>query len=171
VVSSVDIPLSEGPVNLNWGPIMKTINEDPHAFFLQGGWSFLGGPGAGADVRFLSSLRKVEKLELHRARNLLLHRLNLNLLNQMNPWNRAAMAASMAIAMPVKTRAGATLVPEVGLITTVGALASSYEVSANVNLGDDWDELERKAAKCEFSRDFAWKLKLVVLHCDVSQRT
>ena len=41
--SSVDIPLSEGPVNLNWGPIMKTINEDPYDFFQQGGWSFLGG--------------------------------------------------------------------------------------------------------------------------------
>ncbi|KII88934.1 hypothetical protein PLICRDRAFT_175186 [Plicaturopsis crispa FD-325 SS-3] len=47
-LDSVDIPLSEGPVNLNWGPIMKTINESPHDFFQQGGWSFLGGPG-GAD--------------------------------------------------------------------------------------------------------------------------
>lgn len=35
--------MSEGPVNLNWGPIMKTINDDPYDFFLQGGWSFLGG--------------------------------------------------------------------------------------------------------------------------------
>ena len=41
--SSVDIPIAEGPVNLNWGPIMKTINEDPYDFFQQGGWSFLGG--------------------------------------------------------------------------------------------------------------------------------
>lgn len=46
--SSVDIPMSEGPVNLNWGPIMKTINESPYDFFQQGGWSFLGN--AGADV-------------------------------------------------------------------------------------------------------------------------
>jgi len=44
-LDSVDIPLSEGPVNLNWGPIMKTINESPHDFFQQGGWSFLGGAG------------------------------------------------------------------------------------------------------------------------------
>ncbi|KAH9842336.1 FACT complex subunit SPT16 [Rhodofomes roseus] len=44
-LDSVDIPLSEGPVNLNWGPIMKTINEDPYEFFQQGGWSFLGGAG------------------------------------------------------------------------------------------------------------------------------
>ncbi|KAF7972111.1 hypothetical protein HWV62_18942 [Athelia sp. TMB] len=44
-LNSVDIALSEGPVNLNWGPIMKTINESPYDFFQQGGWSFLGGAG------------------------------------------------------------------------------------------------------------------------------
>jgi nucleosome binding factor SPN SPT16 subunit len=44
-LDSVDIPMSEGPVNLNWGPIMKHINESPYEFFQQGGWSFLGGPG------------------------------------------------------------------------------------------------------------------------------
>ncbi|KAI0646896.1 FACT complex subunit SPT16 [Trametes meyenii] len=48
-LDSVDIPLSEGPVNLNWGPIMKTINEDPYEFFQQGGWSFLGGAAAGEE--------------------------------------------------------------------------------------------------------------------------
>ncbi|EKM55643.1 uncharacterized protein PHACADRAFT_173804 [Phanerochaete carnosa HHB-10118-sp] len=45
-LDSVDIPLAEGPVNLNWGPIMKTINDDPYEFFQQNGWSFLGGPAA-----------------------------------------------------------------------------------------------------------------------------
>jgi nucleosome binding factor SPN SPT16 subunit len=48
--SSVDIPLSVGPVNLNWGPIMKTINDSPYEFFQQGGWSFLGGASAGDNV-------------------------------------------------------------------------------------------------------------------------
>jgi len=48
-ISSVDIPMSEGPVNLNWGPIMKHINESPFEFFQQGGWSFLGGAG-GVEV-------------------------------------------------------------------------------------------------------------------------
>jgi nucleosome binding factor SPN SPT16 subunit len=47
-ISSVDIPMSEGPVNLNWGPIMKHINESPYEFFQQGGWSFLGGAGGAA---------------------------------------------------------------------------------------------------------------------------
>ena len=48
--SSVDIPMSEGPVNLNWGPIMKHINDNPFEFFQQGGWGlFLGGAG-GVEV-------------------------------------------------------------------------------------------------------------------------
>ncbi|TCD65412.1 FACT complex subunit spt16 [Steccherinum ochraceum] len=48
-LDSVDIPLAEGPVNLNWGPIMKTINEDPYDFFKQGGWTFLGGSAGGEE--------------------------------------------------------------------------------------------------------------------------
>jgi nucleosome binding factor SPN SPT16 subunit len=41
-LSSVDIPLAEGPVNLNWNPIMKHINDNPYEFFSTGGWGFLG---------------------------------------------------------------------------------------------------------------------------------
>jgi len=48
-LSSVDIPMSEGPVNLSWGTIMKHVNENPYEFFTQGGWSFLGGAG-GVEV-------------------------------------------------------------------------------------------------------------------------
>ncbi|KAJ1679137.1 FACT complex subunit spt16, partial [Spiromyces aspiralis] len=40
-LDSVNIPFSEGPVNLNWTTIMKTVNSDPKAFFMDGGWSFL----------------------------------------------------------------------------------------------------------------------------------
>lgn len=39
----MDIPLSEGPVNLAWGPIMKTVQQDPYQFFVDGGWSVLAG--------------------------------------------------------------------------------------------------------------------------------
>ncbi|ANZ76590.1 BA75_04085T0 [Komagataella pastoris] len=42
-LTDVDIPYSEGAVNLNWGTIMKTIQADPYEFFENGGWSFLGG--------------------------------------------------------------------------------------------------------------------------------
>ncbi|KAG0242359.1 FACT complex subunit spt16 [Actinomortierella wolfii] len=40
-LDSMDIVYYEGPVNLNWGPIMKTIQEDPAEFYREGGWSFL----------------------------------------------------------------------------------------------------------------------------------
>ena len=41
-LDSVDIPFTEGPVNLSWPQIMKTIQDDPKSFFEEaGGWSFL----------------------------------------------------------------------------------------------------------------------------------
>jgi nucleosome binding factor SPN SPT16 subunit len=40
-LDSVEIPYSEGPLNLQWPTIMKTVQADPHAFFEDGGWSFL----------------------------------------------------------------------------------------------------------------------------------
>ncbi|KAJ9236799.1 hypothetical protein DTO169E5_5569 [Paecilomyces variotii] len=40
-LDSVDIPFTEGPLNLNWTTIMKTVTSDPHGFFADGGWSFL----------------------------------------------------------------------------------------------------------------------------------
>jgi nucleosome binding factor SPN SPT16 subunit len=40
-LDSVNIPFSEGPLNLNWPTIMKTVTADPHQFFIDGGWSFL----------------------------------------------------------------------------------------------------------------------------------
>ena len=63
--SSVDIPMSEGPVNLNWGPIMKHINENPFEFFQHDGWSFLGG-ATGVDVRLPSFLPGTETISVRR---------------------------------------------------------------------------------------------------------
>lgn len=40
-LDSVDIPYTEGPLNLNWTTIMKTVVSDPYGFFADGGWSFL----------------------------------------------------------------------------------------------------------------------------------
>ena len=40
-LDSVDICYSEGPLNLNWPQIMKTVIADTHQFFKDGGWSFL----------------------------------------------------------------------------------------------------------------------------------
>ncbi|KAF1958987.1 SPT16-domain-containing protein [Byssothecium circinans] len=40
-LDSVDIPFTEGPLNLQWATIMKTVTSDPHQFFADGGWNFL----------------------------------------------------------------------------------------------------------------------------------
>ncbi|KAK1754796.1 FACT complex subunit-domain-containing protein [Echria macrotheca] len=40
-LNTSDIAYSEGPLNLNWSVIMKTVTQDPHQFFLDGGWGFL----------------------------------------------------------------------------------------------------------------------------------
>ncbi|KAG7103487.1 FACT complex subunit SPT16 like protein [Verticillium longisporum] len=40
-LDSSDIAYSEGPLNLNWPTIMKTVTADTHQFFIDGGWSFL----------------------------------------------------------------------------------------------------------------------------------
>ncbi|KAI9796396.1 MAG: FACT complex subunit spt16 [Piccolia ochrophora] len=41
-LDSVNIVFYEGPLNLNWGAIMKAITSDPHKFFFtDGGWSIL----------------------------------------------------------------------------------------------------------------------------------
>lgn len=44
-LTDVDIPISEGQMNLNWPSIMKTVIADPYQFFVDGGWSFLTGTG------------------------------------------------------------------------------------------------------------------------------
>ena len=49
-LNSVDIPYSEGPLNLNWTTIMKTVVADPHQFFVDGGWSFLAAESDDEDA-------------------------------------------------------------------------------------------------------------------------
>jgi len=48
-LDSVNIPFTEGPLNLNWPTIMKTVTADPHAFFTDGGWSFLAAESDDED--------------------------------------------------------------------------------------------------------------------------
>ncbi|KAI9880467.1 MAG: FACT complex subunit spt16 [Pleopsidium flavum] len=49
-LDSVNITYSEGPLNLNWGTIMKTVIADPHQFFADGGWSFLATESDSEDA-------------------------------------------------------------------------------------------------------------------------
>ncbi|KAI5296122.1 FACT complex subunit spt16 [Ascosphaera acerosa] len=48
-LDSVDIAFSEGPLNLNWGAIMKTVTTDPEGFFKDGGWGFLAAESDSED--------------------------------------------------------------------------------------------------------------------------
>lgn len=52
-LDSSEIAYSEGPLNLNWPAIMKTVTADTHQFFADGGWSFLAAEsddeGSGED--------------------------------------------------------------------------------------------------------------------------
>ena len=40
-LTDMDIPYAISTINLKWSTIMQSLQEDPHQFFLDGGWSFL----------------------------------------------------------------------------------------------------------------------------------
>ncbi|KAA8647532.1 chromatin-remodeling protein SPT16 [Aspergillus tanneri] len=48
-LDSVEIAFTEGPLNLNWTTIMKTVVSDPYGFFADGGWSFLAAESDSED--------------------------------------------------------------------------------------------------------------------------
>ncbi|KAI0273829.1 FACT complex subunit SPT16 [Gloeopeniophorella convolvens] len=115
-LDSVDIPIAEGPVNLNWGPIMKTINDSPYDFFREGGWTFLGGTG-GEESEQDDESETESEFEAE-----------------------SAVSSSEASS-------------DAGGSDFDGSNASDDEGSGSdfddESDGEDWDELERKAAKCK----------------------
>ncbi|KAJ3295188.1 FACT complex subunit spt16 [Borealophlyctis nickersoniae] len=109
-LDSVDIPFSEGPVNLSWNTIMKTINEDPAAFFANDGWSFLQ-PGSDGE----SSEEDVSEYE-----------------------------------MSESEFGGSESDSEDDYSSDSGASESASDFSGESDAsGEDWDELERRAAKTD----------------------
>ncbi|THH01723.1 hypothetical protein EW026_g1029 [Hermanssonia centrifuga] len=119
-LDSVDIPLAEGPVNLNWGPIMKTINDDPYEFFQGGGWTFLGGTANEEQSEAEDQSDSESEFEAE--------------------GEESASSES----------------EEEESDYNDGSDASEDEGSASdfdeVSEGDDWDELERKAARADKKR-------------------
>ena len=153
VCSSVDIPLAEGPVNLNWGPIMKTINDSPYDFFQGGGWTFLGGTGEEVEPPFHSQCLFSFGSVVFRANRTKSPKPNPSLKQNLRrsqarqaPMN---LGVTLMASMPVMTReAGLTLMMK----AKVGISHSCCEICADSHVnpqGEDWDELERKAAKCK----------------------
>jgi len=120
-LDSSDIPISEGPVNLNWGPIMKTINDDPYAFFSQGGWSFLGGGADGEDRLEESSSESESEFEAEDV--------------DMEEDSGSEENGSDYDGSKVSEDEGSD---------------SDFDDGSE---GDDWDELERKAAKSDRKRE------------------
>ncbi|KIO31093.1 hypothetical protein M407DRAFT_19971 [Tulasnella calospora MUT 4182] len=118
-LDSVDVPLAEGPVNLNWGNIMKNINENPYEFFKEGGWGFLGGTAvgnAGSDASDASS----EESEF-----------------EMDEDDDVVSSSASESDFSAEDS---------------DASESGSESFSDEESGEDWDELERKAAKSDKKR-------------------
>ncbi|KAI6036867.1 FACT complex subunit SPT16 [Pisolithus microcarpus] len=109
--------LDEGPVNLNWGPVMKTINDDPYEFFQQGGWSFLGGAGAESEMEEDSE-------------------------------SESEFEAGSDESEPEESSDEGSAYD--GSDASDESGSASYDDASDE--GDDWDELERKAAKSDSKR-------------------
>lgn len=156
----MDIPLSEGPVNLNWGPIMKTINDDPYAFFQQGGWSFLGGNGGGEEVRSgipISVSLKIANTQIRasQSRNPIL---SPSSKRSRTPWRARRAVKPAVITLTAQTlamtRAAALILDPTKAKVRIALLTipdfSGVRHPVDLRTADDWDELERKAAKGGF---------------------
>lgn len=69
-LDSSDIAFTEGPLNLNWPTIMKTVTADTHQFFADGGWSFLANDSdeeGGSDEEEEESNFEISESELEDA--------------------------------------------------------------------------------------------------------
>lgn len=68
-LDSSDIAYSEGPLNLNWPTIMKTVTADPHQFYADGGWTFLQAESddEGDDEDDAESAFEIDESELEEA--------------------------------------------------------------------------------------------------------
>ncbi|KAJ7445773.1 FACT complex subunit SPT16 [Mycena galericulata] len=121
-LDSVDIPMTESPVNFNWGPIMKTINDSPYDFFQGGGWSFLGR-GNGADSDHSDGSESESEFE-----------------------------ADSEELQEVESSDDASAYGDSGGGSDESGSDFGGGGSDESDEGDDWDELERKAAKSDLKR-------------------
>ncbi|RXW24869.1 hypothetical protein EST38_g943 [Candolleomyces aberdarensis] len=118
-LDSVDIPMSERPVNLNWGPLMKHVNENPFEFFREGGWAFLGGAGGAEDTQSSSSGEESE----------------------------FAVESDDFV-----SESSSDDESDFGDGSGSDETASDFG-DGSESEGEDWDELERKAAKADLKRN------------------
>lgn len=114
-LTDVDIPYAVSTINLKWSTIMKSMQEDPHQFFLEGGWSFLV---AGSDDEM--SDESEEEISEYEA-------------SDEDPSDESAYSE------------------EDGGSEDDFSDGGSEDASADESEeeGEDWDELEKKAAKAD----------------------
>ena len=117
-LDSVDLPVSEGAVNLNWSAIMKTVQEDPYEFFNEGGWGFLQ---AGSDDSDADSDESASDF------------------GDVMPSDDSELEASESDASEFDASEDDS--------------GSEASVGEDESEGEDWDELERKAAKADDRRN------------------
>lgn len=108
-LDSMDVQFTEGPANLNWSEIMKTVNQDPAQFFMDGGWGFLA-PGSDMDDSDEESESEFE-------------------------------AAS-------ESDGGSESESDFSAAGS-GSGSDDFSEEDDEESGEDWDELERKAAKSD----------------------
>lgn len=131
--SSVDIPMSQGPVNLNWGPIMKHINENPYEFFQGGGWSFLGSTG-GAESDLSEQSDSTSNFEA-----------DSDGFVESSSEDESDYSAASDGSYDSGTYDESE--SDEGIF-----ICATCRIYSKILTGDDWDELERKAAKSDAKR-------------------
>ena len=123
--------MAERPVNLNWGPIMKQINESPHEFFQTGGWSFLGASNGAEEVSPLWLFLKHNSSICSPSRRIMMIQ-SLNLSKRMRaPRRKLTARANLMTVVVVK----------VGLIPALAAMKTALQIGMN------WKEKPRSVSK------------------------
>lgn len=114
-LTDVDIPFSEGQMNLNWGAIIKTVLADPYQFFADGGWRFLTGEGESDNEDVESEESEFEVSD-----------------DDPSDESEASVQSDADVGSDSGSDAG-----------------SDSEASAgeDSDVGEDWDEMEKKAAR------------------------
>ncbi|CCD23632.1 chromatin-remodeling protein SPT16 NDAI_0B06000 [Naumovozyma dairenensis CBS 421] len=116
-LTDMDIPYTVSTINLNWGTIMKSLQEDPHQFFLDGGWTFLatGSDDEGSD----ESEEEISEYEA----------------SEEDPSDESAISDEDDYSDAEDD------------ISDDGS--EDFSGGESAEEGEDWDELEKKAAKAD----------------------
>ncbi|CCE61654.1 hypothetical protein TPHA_0A05800 [Tetrapisispora phaffii CBS 4417] len=119
-LTDMDLAYTVSSINLNWTTIMKSLQEDPHQFFLDGGWSFLatGSDDEGSD----DSDEEISEYEA----------------SDDDPSDESALSEEDDYS-------------EEEAYSSEGSVADGSEGEED---GEDWDELEMKAAKADRTSNY-----------------